>query len=87
MKIISSGGLARRLLGMGHIIGNLRPKRENPTESVFVFYRDRWLDEDITFCIENKTGESDILKKRLFDLKLTDSEYRSMIFSDYLEDK
>ncbi len=87
VKIITAGGLAKRLLGMGHVISSLRPKKENVRESIFIFYRDRWLDEDISFCMSNKSGEDEILNERLKSLKMTKWEYMAMICSDYISDK
>lgn len=87
MKVIASGGLARRLLRMGHVIVNLRPKRENPRESAFIFYCDRWMDDDVTFCMHNKTGEDEILNERLNELKMTKKDYFEMIYSDYITDE
>lgn len=87
MKIILSGGIAHRLCKLGHIIVDVRPKQENPMESVFVFYSDIWLSDDITFCMKNKYGEEDLLKERLKLLYMPESQYRSIIFEDYLDER
>lgn len=80
-KVILSGGLAHRLIKLGHYIVDVRPKRENPRESSFVFYADEWFAQDVTYCMQNKGGEDAILQDRLKALGISEKEYRLLIAS------
>lgn len=83
-KIIATGGLAHRLCKMGHTIFDVRPKKENGKESVFIFAKDRWLNADIDYCMKNKSGEDEIYAARLKDLKLSDTNFRLVCYENFL---
>ena len=85
-KIILSGGIAKRLLTRGHYICDLKPKRENIESSCFIFFEDKWLQEDIHSIMNDKTTpDRAVLQKRLQALDLTEMQYRQSIIESYLE--
>ena len=85
-KIILSGGIAKRLLNRGHIVVDVKPKRDNPKESAFLFFVDQWLREDVNEIMQGAAGnDAEAIRRRLAGLGVTDEEYRLMIFRDYLK--
>lgn len=81
-KVILSGGLAHRLIKLGHYLVDVRAKRENGNESTFVFYVDKWFNDDVTHCMNDKAGDELILKERLKQLCMTEKEYKILIIED-----
>lgn len=81
-KVILSGGLAHRLIKLGHYLVDVRAKRENPNESTFVFFVDKWFQDDVAHCMHSRTGDELILKNRLKQLGMTEKEYKVMNMED-----
>lgn len=82
-KVIANGAIAKRLMHRGHLVIDSAPKRENPKESLFIFYVDSyfWKDyEEIT----TDSFDRRAMQRRYNDLKMTEKEYRQMIFSELL---
>ncbi len=75
-KIILVGGLAKRLLKRGHYLCDLKPKRENPSESCFVFFADQWLQQDIDDIMQHPdTSDMEALHKRMVALGIGEVDY------------
>lgn len=85
-RVVRAGGYAKRLLNLGHIVVSTCPQRDNPAGSCFVFYRDKWLNQDIDMVMNTKTLDSAALTERLAALGMTEEQYRQDIFSACLRD-
>lgn len=83
-RVILSAGIAKRLILRGHVLADLKPKKENPMQTVFVFFADRFLNADIDNIMANKSNDTAALSERLEKLNLTESEYKKSIFDEYL---
>lgn len=85
-KIILVGGIAKRLLNRGHYLCDLKPKRENPSESCFVFYTDKWLQEDIDDIMQHpNTLDTKVIQQRVTALCMSEEDYRKEILLSYLK--
>lgn len=84
-RIILSGGIAKRLLNRGHIIADVKPQRENPKESVFIFFADKFLNEDITSVMNSKGNDKAEILKRIESLGVSIEAYRAAIWNEYMQ--
>lgn len=64
-KSIFKPGVARHLLKMGNPIFDIKPKKENPDASIFLFQETEKFKEDFAAIVETsyKDGENAIGKK------------------------
>ena len=85
-RVVRAGGYAKRLMRLGHICVDTAPQRDNPAGSCFVFYKDRWLNQDIDMVMKSKAPDSPTLKERLAALGMTEAQYRQDIFTSCLRD-
>lgn len=85
-RVVRAGGYAKRLLNLGHIVVSTCPQRDNPAGSCFVFYKDKWLNQDIDMVMQTKAQDSAALRERLAALGMTEEQYRQDIFSTCLRD-
>lgn len=46
-KAIFTPYVARRLLKMGHKIADIRPRKESPSETIFIFEVDETFNDDL----------------------------------------
>lgn len=83
-RIIANGGIAKRLINRGHVVVDMCPKRDEPTRSVYVFYRDKWLDRDIDEVMQKISDDKSALAERLTALNMGEKQYRRLIFEDFL---
>ena len=84
-KLILSGGVAKRLINRGHLVVDLKPKRDNPKESAFLFFADSWLHEDVNAIMQGGAlDDADTMRRRLAALGISAEEYRRRIFEEYL---
>lgn len=82
-KIILTGGVAKRLLMRGHYLCDLKPKREKPQESCYIFYKDKWLQDDIdNIMSEQSASDREVLERRLMALNMTEAQYKLTILLD-----
>ena len=65
---------------------DLKPKRDNPRESAFLFFVDQWLSEDVTAIMQGGArDDADTMRRRLAALGMSLNEYKRRIFEEYLE--
>lgn len=84
-RLITSGGVARRLMLRGHVCIDVCPQRQDKTKSCFVFYKDRWLSADIDEIMQSpEKRDIPVIEKRLNEVGMTMQEYRRAIFEEYL---
>lgn len=83
-RLIKSGGVAKRLMNRGHVVADVAPQRDDPTRSVYIFFRDRWLDQDVDEIMQKVSDDKSALAERLTALNMGEKQYRRMIFEDFL---
>ena len=80
---LANGAVAKRLMLRGHLVIDTAPKRENPKESLFIFYVDSYFWKDFEE-ITTDSYDRRAMQRRYRELKMTEKEYRQMIFSELL---
>ena len=84
-KVILSGGICKRLLARGHIIADIKPKKEDISQSCFIFYQDKYFAKDLDNIMNSKGNDNIEIQQRLKTLGVTEKQYKAIIFEEYLK--
>ena len=82
-KVIIQGGISRRLLTRGHILVDVKPKKED-NGTCFIFYQDKYFAKDLDNIMNHKGNDTTEMQKRLKTLNVTEKQYKADIFKEYL---